>query len=146
MNIVNSDDHKGCILVVEDYPNWLLLIKQVLEDEGYQVLTASSFEDAEKKVETLSFDVAVLDMRLIDDEPYNYKGMALLKKLKIKAPSTGAIILTGYPDQEHEQRALQEYGADAYLSKTPTLKDDIPPFEIDDFMHLIARLITKRYR
>jgi CheY-like chemotaxis protein len=129
----------GNILVVDDYENWRSFVKSVLEDDGHHVVTAASHSEAEEKLSIGVFDVVVLDMRLVDDEKYNVQGMALLKMIKAQKPTTGAVILTGYPDPLHEQRALTSYGADAYLHKVP----DNTEFDIEDFSRLVSKLVKQ---
>jgi len=124
------------VLVVDDYENWRVLLKSILEDDGHEVVTASTHSEAKEELRDSTFDVVILDMRLVDDQKYNVEGMKLLKKIKGKAPSTGAIILTGYPDPLHESRALSTYGADAYLSKVPDSID----FDIEAFSELVVTL------
>jgi len=130
------------ILVVDDYPNWRDLLQHVLEGEGYVVQVAVSHLEAITKLEKEKFDVVILDMRLVDAETYNVQGMDLLKRLKKKAPNTGAVILTGYPDLSQKEKAIGQYGADAYLSKSPEGKDNsgIDNFDIDAFSDLVASL------
>jgi DNA-binding NtrC family response regulator len=132
-------DIAGDILVVDDYENWRSFVKSVLEEDGHHVTTVATHSEAEEKLNNKVFDVAVLDMRLVDDEKYNVQGMALLKTIKEQKPSTGAIILTGYPDPLHEHRARTFYGADAYLSKVP----DNTEFDIEAFSRLVAQLVNR---
>jgi CheY-like chemotaxis protein len=131
-------NNTGCILVVEDYWNWRDFLKCVLEEEGHQVRTASTHSEAQTELRRRDFDVVILDMRLVDTEKYNVQGMALLKQIKQQTPQTGAVILTGYPDPLHEKKALNVYGADAYLSKVPNEDAD---FDIEAFTKLVSDLI-----
>ena len=135
-----NDARSGRILVVDDYENWRTLLKCILEDDGHQVVTAPTHRDAAEKLHEGVFDVVILDVRLIDDEKYNVQGMALLKMVKDQTSSTGAVILTGYPDPYHENRALTVYGADAYLCKVPDGED----FDIAAFSRLISDLVRRR--
>jgi two-component system response regulator AtoC len=130
----------GHILVVDDYENWRDFVGSVLRDDGHQVVTAATSSEAEDKLRNSSFDVVILDMRLVDDEKFNVQGMALLKTVREQKPSTGAVILTGYPDPLHEDRAQAFYGADAYLCKVP----DDADFDIEAFRELIASLVKRR--
>lgn len=131
---------KGSILVVDDYWNWRDFLKYLLEEDGYTVDVASSYVDANNKLGFDAFDIVILDMRLVDAETYNVQGMALLRQIKTQTPKTGAIILTGYPDELHEKKAVTEYGADAYLSKVPKETGD---FDIEAFLMLVKKLIKK---
>lgn len=52
------------ILVVDDEPNFLELLKMVLSKEGYKVTTACAGVDALIEVDTRRFSVAILDIRM----------------------------------------------------------------------------------
>jgi CheY-like chemotaxis protein len=138
----------GRILVVDDYPNWQNLLRTILEHAGYEVVTAVSQSEAEEELSSGVFDVVILDMRLVDDQKYNVQGIALLGKIKSQTPTTGAIILTGYPDPIQEERALCIHQADAYLRKVPENPDSIDQadFDVQSFRVLVARLVQKRQR
>ncbi len=133
---------KGHILIVDDYENWRILVRSVLEEDGHTVVTAASHLEAEEALSRNAFDVVVLDMRLVDDEKHNVQGLELLKKIKGQVNFTGAIILTGYPEPTHRERALDVYGADAYLSKAPE-DEDFDDFDIEGFSNLIVELVKK---
>jgi len=102
-----------------------------------------SHSDAIRKLEKETFDVVILDMRLVDEETYNVQGMDLLKRLKKQTPNTSAVILTGYPDLSQKEKAIGEFGADAYLSKSFEGEDNsgIDNFDIDAFSCLVANLM-----
>ena len=65
----------GNILVVDDEPDIRRLVKEVLEDESYQVTTAESADVAQDEVEKLHTDLVLLDIWMP-----NTDGMALLQK------------------------------------------------------------------
>jgi len=130
------DKKASHILAVDDQENWRMLIKAILEEEGYRVSTASSYNEATTLLKDTSFDAVILDMRLIDSQSYNVQGMALLKQVKEDAPTTGAIILTGYPDPVHKDKALNTYKADAYIEKAPV----VGGFDIAGFIQLVRHL------
>lgn len=130
----------GLILVVDDYPNWRNQLKCILREDGHEIVTASNHIDALQELHNKEFDVVILDMRLVDDEKYNVQGIKLLKIIKERIPSTGAVILTGYPDPLHKKKALDEYSADAYLCKVPEDEN----FDIEAFSNLVKKLVRKK--
>lgn len=131
--------NKGKILIVDDYMNWRVFLEHVLKSEGYQVVSVSSSSEAEQKLLEESFDVVILDVRLVDEERYNVQGMALLQRAKSLSPSPGAIILTGYHDPIYEERSLRDYGADAYFQKVP---DEEQPI-VEALKHKVAELVNR---
>ena len=52
------------ILLVDDNEDFLDNVKDVFEDEGYEVLTATSGEEAVQLVKTESVDVVVMDIKM----------------------------------------------------------------------------------
>lgn len=135
-----STGSTGRVLVVDDHVNWLELVKTILGESGHQVMTTSSYNEAEALLRSGDFDVAILDMRLIDEEPYNVQGMALLRQIRESSSGTRAVILTGYPDVNQKEIALNVYQADAYMEKVP----EGATFDLDTFSQLVQDLIDQR--
>jgi CheY-like chemotaxis protein len=107
------------VLIVDDSPTALRLLKTVLENEHYDVVTASDGADALAKVRTYRPDLVVTDsvMPHVD-------GFALLRKLK-RGPDTGfipVIILTA-EDPEHSKHQKGDIQPDAFVQKS----DDMEP-------------------
>ncbi len=113
------EKRSGSILVVDDNSSWRKLLYEVLTDDGHDVKKASNLKEAIKLLGIDMFDLAILDMRLVDELQNNIDGMKVLKEAKSKQPNIKAIILTGYPDSEHKEKALSFYNADGYFEKVP---------------------------
>jgi DNA-binding NtrC family response regulator len=130
---------KGNILIVDDQPNWRELLSVILTDDGHKVTTATNFQEAVDLLKRNSFDIAILDMRLVDASSYNIQGMEVLKEAKKQQPSIKAIILTGYPDHDQKEKAVNFYKADGYYEKAPNGK----PFDIEVFSKEIFKLLNE---
>jgi two-component system response regulator (stage 0 sporulation protein F) len=128
---------KGKILVVDDQQGWRELLEDILSEDGYEVVTASNFKEAIDLLKRKHFDLATIDMRLVDPSPYNIDGMRVLKETKTQKPLIKAIILTGYPDEAQKDKALNFYGADGYYEKAP----DGKPFDIVEFKQIISNFL-----
>lgn len=131
-----TNKRTGTILVVDDHSNWRDLLSTLLESDGHRIITASNVEEARVQLRDNDFDIAVLDMRLVDDV-FDVGGMLLLREAKRLRPSMKAIILTGFPDPEQCTKAIEFYGADGYYEKAP----DGRPFDIDQFSKMIIELL-----
>ena len=105
------------ILVVDDEPNFLELMKSALGKRGFDVNTASTGPEALKLLEKELFDFALLDWKLGATN-----GIDLLAEIKRRQPRIRAIMVTGYPTDESRAEAKNR-GAAAYLSKPVDLKD-----------------------
>jgi DNA-binding response OmpR family regulator len=85
---------------------------------GYKVDTASEIEEAERLVETNSYQVIIQDLRLgTTKEP---DGLKIIKLALQRHPTTRIIILTAYGSDEIEDEA-RRCGADAILRKPKPL-------------------------
>jgi predicted nucleotide-binding protein len=69
---------KRTLLLVDNDPDFLASRSKRLQDDGFEVVTASSPEEAKAKLKKLRIDVAILDVRLRDDhDPDDVSGIEL---------------------------------------------------------------------
>lgn len=88
---------EGRILVVDDKMNWQEVLKEMLTDEGYQVGLARSLEQAREQIERCFYHVALVDLRLGDDET-NRDGIKILKYIESLDEGTEQLVISGYAD------------------------------------------------
>ncbi len=119
------------VVIVDDEPDVLAAMKQVLTDHGATVATAGSAIEAFDVLQQHRPDVLISDIAMPDADGY-----ALLRK--VRAPDTGergmvpAIAVTGHSDAL--QRALAA-GYQLHLTK---------PFDADELVAAVARLAGRR--
>jgi len=106
--------NKKRILVVDDIPYWRRLLAALLGE--YELDILGSYKDAVIAIEQFQFDIAVLDLRLEDNNIFNIDGVDLLKKIKSNQPNTKIVILTGYRESVRDQ-ILREYVPDEIFNK-----------------------------
>ena len=99
------------ILLVDDQPDLLAVIASALEDEGYQVRTASNGEAAIEALSITDFDLVITDINMARTD-----GIAVLKKAKELSPQPIVMILTGNHGASFAVDALR-HGADDYMLK-----------------------------
>ena len=106
------------VLLVDDQPRWRNIFKTLLKNgfNDLEIQECSSREDALQILENHVFDLAILDLRLIDDCSYDVQGLSLMREVQVKSPITKVILTTAYPTQLGE--GYQE--ADAFILKVPT--------------------------
>jgi len=138
--IEEKERKRGKILVVDNSKNWRELFVDILREDGYQIETASNFKDAVELLKTESFDMAIIEIQLNEEVPFNRDGLKVLKEAKTLHPLIKSIILTGYPDESEKDRMLNFYKADGYYEKAP----DGKPFDIDEFRQIIFNLLNKK--
>lgn len=93
------------ILMADNDPDFLETRREFLEKEGYEVVTASSPSEAQDKLLAKDIALAVVDIRLLnDDDEKDVSGLELAKSMKRSLPM---LILTGYPAIEYVRQALR---------------------------------------
>ncbi|GBD57836.1 response regulator [Gluconobacter wancherniae] len=113
MNTTPSARTKGLILVVEDDPALLLMMRYNLEQRGYRVETAADGESALLALETSRPDAAVLDWMLP-----GLSGLDLCRRIRAHPSMRDlpVLLLTARTDERDAIRGL-DTGADDYLVK-----------------------------
>jgi two-component system, NtrC family, response regulator GlrR len=105
------NDPKGKILVVDDDRNILQVIQMRLESGGYHVTKATSAEKALKLAEREPFDLAMIDLKLDDQD-----GIQLMQDIRHFIPDLSVIILTAHGTINSAVDAMKK-GAYSYLTK-----------------------------
>jgi DNA-binding NtrC family response regulator len=98
-------------LVVDDNPEVLKLVANILETNEYEVETASRGESAIKKLDSNDYDMVLTDLRMPDID-----GMQVLEHVKSRASKTMCIILTGHGTIKSSVKAIKK-GAFDYITK-----------------------------
>jgi CheY-like chemotaxis protein len=99
------------ILVVDDDAVQLDLRKKLLEVAGYQVETALSARQTERRLESAPADLVILDLRFPNarGEPDAQEGLALIRRIRDLGCRVPVIVLSGWPDDlygEPEERLV----------------------------------------
>jgi DNA-binding response OmpR family regulator len=106
------------ILVVDDEGAIRYSVSKTLERVGYNVMTASSGEEALEMMEAQNFDVVLTDIRMP-----GISGVDLLARIKEHASDIVVILMTGYASLGTAVESLR-LGAHDYLIK-PSSSEDI---------------------
>jgi len=100
------------ILVVDDLADNLLLLKTVLEAEGYVVEVASNGSSALEKVEAMPPDLLLLDVMMPDMTGYE---VAQRIRQSERLASIPIVLITAYDEIKSSQGKL--FGADDFIRK-----------------------------
>ena len=119
------EKNKFHILVVDDDDKIRSLIKQFLNEKGFNVSTAINAESAKLKIDIFNFNLIILDVMMPGQTGYD-----LTKELK-QSKNVPIILLTAKGEVESRIHGL-ELGADDYLGK---------PFEPQELLLRIKNII-----
>lgn len=93
------------ILFADNDSDFLETRREFLEREGYEVIRATSPSEARNKQASERPDLAILDIRLVnDDDEKDNSGLELAKEMSRSVP---VLLLTGYPSLEYARQVLK---------------------------------------
>jgi len=119
---------QGKILVVDDEKNIRAILTRLLEEEGYNVLTAPSAEEAIVLAESSCPDLVLMDQRMP-----GLNGIEGLVRIKARNPDITVIILTAHAEIGLAVEAIKK-GAYDYLTK---------PFDNEELLIVIRRALER---
>jgi len=99
------------ILIVDDEPNYLIVLSELLREEGHGIFTAGNGEEALKILSETDIDLVITDMRMP-----GLDGLGLLKAAKALNPDLPVIMVTAFGEVEMAVAAMKA-GAFNYLTK-----------------------------
>jgi CheY-like chemotaxis protein len=113
------------ILIVDDNPHNLKLVRVLLSSEGYAVRTAAAAEEALAVLETFTPRLILMDLQLPGMD-----GLQLTRRLKADPAYRGIVIiaLTAYAMKGDEAKA-RAAGCDGYVTK---------PIDIESLPKIVA--------
>jgi DNA-binding response OmpR family regulator len=115
------------LLIVEDEPDLLKSVAQVLREDGYSVDTSDNGVDGLHKARSWEYDAIVLDWMLPQ-----LTGLELLRKLRLEK-KTPVLLLTARDSIRDRVQGLND-GADDYLVK---------PFSLQELIARVRALIRR---
>lgn len=123
---MNPSENQAKVLIVDDVPDTVEIIKKLLEYEGYVVFTAYTGEEGVRIALKEDFDVIVMDINLPGID-----GNEALRQIHSKNPDQSVIILTAYASVDNAIQALKD-GAVDFIRK---------PFENDHLVYVIQKCV-----
>ena len=100
------------LLVVDDDLNIQRLYKEELEEEGYEVIIATTGKEALEIFAKEKFDIVTLDILMPDID-----GISLLRKMKEQRPNIPIIMSTAYDYRDD----FAVWASEAYIVKSSDL-------------------------
>ncbi len=115
------------VLIVDDEKNYPLILAAVLEEEGFETMTANSGHEAIEILKNSDVDLVLTDMKMPGMD-----GIELLENVKAKDPELPVIMMTAYGTVEKAVEAMQK-GAYNYIMK---------PFENDSLVIYVKKAVA----
>ena len=116
------------ILCIDDHEDTSEMLKLLLAQEDYEVVTALSCDAAFQLATSQEFDLYVMDRHLPDGS-----GLDLCQRLTKATPGVPCIFYSGDAYDIHRSEALAA-GADAYVAKP----------DIDGLIESVRQLLSER--
>jgi DNA-binding NtrC family response regulator len=128
LNLVGEAGGQPLVLIVDDDRDLCENLWQILRDRGYRVALAHSAADAAEKLQAEDLRVAMIDMRLPDDN-----GSEVFRVVRKVAPGARTVLITGCrPEMDTLVDQVLAEGADAACYK---------PFDIPRLLDTLDQLI-----
>ena len=117
------------VLIVDDEPDILLMLRVNLESEGYETALAADGETALRRIDEVHPDVMLLDvmMPVMD-------GWSVLETIRARSAAPGVVIISARTQPGDYRRAM-ELGALDYVSK---------PFDPNQLLAKVEDLLRTR--
>jgi len=116
------------ILVVDDEAAQRAILSEILTDEGHEVATAASGNEAMRHLAAQPCDLLITDLRMPDGD-----GLELLREAHRAAPDLEILLMTAYATVATAIEAMKNGAAD-YLQK---------PFRKDELVQRVRRLAER---
>jgi DNA-binding NtrC family response regulator len=113
------------ILLVEDEPDVLDALQQILMERGHRVTATPDGAEAMRFLDNRRFDAALCDIRVP-----NVDGMQIFQRMRRETPSSHVILMSAYGSVAEAVEAMKEK-ATHYLAK---------PFSVEVLLDLIERV------
>jgi two-component system response regulator PilR (NtrC family) len=117
------------LLIVDDEQSMREWLTIALSQDGYEVESAASGEDALKVLERIPVDLTLVDLRMP-----GLDGLGTLRRIKRADEAVSVVIMTAYATAETAVQALKE-GAYDYIIK---------PFKVDELRHIVQKALEER--
>jgi CheY-like chemotaxis protein len=126
---MGGQDQGYRILIADDEPEVVDLVRMMLEWEGYEVIAAVDGVDALEQAHDGLPDLILLDVRMPKMSGLNVLEQLREDPLTVGVPVIMLSVVTTYP----EVRTALQRGAVAYLPK---------PFELKELVRLVGRVLV----
>lgn len=108
------------ILILDDVPEYVRSLKRALTMD-YEVVSAHDLDEAKENMDS-STDLALVDVRLSEEDIENREGLSFLKWTKENYPNIPVVMMSAYKDFEAVKESW-DLEAEKFLKKPINLKE-----------------------
>ncbi len=119
-------ENKEVILVVDDVPDAIEVVRRNLAPLGYRIVSAGSASEAMRMLKHTRFDLVITDYKMPE-----LSGVDLIRYVRENHPDTEVVMITGYASVGGAVEAMK-VGASEYLSK---------PFTDEELVESVQRTL-----
>jgi DNA-binding response OmpR family regulator len=124
----DQERRAGSILVVEDEPDLVWVVRFNLELEGYRTFVASNGHAALELVEQLNPDLMLLDLMMPVMD-----GWGVLHEIRRRGLTRPRVVVVSARTGAGDRRRAEDYDVDAFVAK---------PFDMDELLATIRSLLA----
>jgi two-component system response regulator HydG len=125
---MTASKERESILVVDDAPDTLEVIKRNLSSQGYKVFTSKAVAEAVRVLDSTHVDLVITDLKMP-----KASGMDLVRHVRENFRDTEVMMVTGFATIEGAVNAVKT-GAEEYLAK---------PFTDEELLAAVSRALEK---
>jgi len=103
------------ILIVDDQIMYLKSLELALKKQ-YDIQLATDFDNALKTLKEKNCDIALIDIRLDEEDGKNIDGLKILEWLKMNKPEVAPFVMSAYQEFSYAEQALN-LGARHFFKK-----------------------------
>jgi PAS domain S-box-containing protein len=122
-------DRIGRIMAVDDELHVRLIVKHILESNGFQIALAADTAEARNLLREQTFDLVLCDIKMPGES-----GMDLLRHIGREYPDT-AVVMVSVIDDPSMARSALDYGAYGYVTK---------PFDSNELLIQVNNALRRR--
>ena len=130
MEILSQEEHQH-IFAINTSPEFLNIVRELFQDEGYNVTTTNFAPNSFAQIEALQPNALIIDVAIGQDA-----GWQLLEQLSADADTAGIPVLVVSTDPGLLERAEEQaarYGSHRYLAK---------PFDLEAMLTHIQEMLS----
>ena len=103
------------LLIIDDQPMYVDSLELILK-KNYNVFKALNKENAYKILKSEKIDIALIDIRLDEEDYNNAEGLYILEWIKMNKPQISAFVKSSYREFSYAEEALN-LGAKHFFKK-----------------------------